>query len=116
MAAYEITYSGKCLSLNKVKSQYWRQTESEKNQIKAVFEVLVLQARFKHMKQFTVAMFYNSRHDPDGVVFQLKVLVDVLRRKGYIIDDSKKYWKGFSVTPDETLPSNTYRFLISEVL
>lgn len=112
--SYTITYSGPCLSLNKVKSQFWRQTEKQKNQIKAVFEVLVLQARMSYMKRFRVDMLYNSRHDPDGVVFQKKILVDVIRRKGYITDDSRRYYKGFSVTPDETLPPNTFKFIISE--
>ncbi len=113
--SYVITYTGPCLSLNKVKSQFWRQTEKEKNRIKEVMQVLVLQAKMKYMKRFRVDMTYNSKHDPDGVVFQKKILVDVIRRKGYITDDSRKYYRGFSVTPDETLPPNTYQFTISEI-
>jgi hypothetical protein len=115
MRQYEIVYTGQCLSLNNVKSQHWRKTEKQKNEIKARFEVLVLLAKMSFMKRFYITMTYNSRHDPDGVVFQKKILVDVIRRKGYVIDDSRKYYRGFSVAPDETLPPNTFKFLISEV-
>jgi hypothetical protein len=112
--SYTITYTGKGLSLNQVKSQNWQDTERQKKAIMKVMSVLILQVRIQHMRQYRIDTLYNSRLDPDNVTPMVKILCDIIRRKGYTIDDSKKYWKGFSIAPDATLPHNTYQFTITE--
>lgn len=114
MKQYEIVYTGACLSLNNVKSQHWRKTEKQKNDIKARVKVLLVLAKVSFMKRYRIAMLYNSRHDLINVAFMIKIIEDCCKTKGYIIDDTKKFCRGILIEPDETLPTNTFKFIITE--
>lgn len=115
MASYEITYTGKGISLNDVRGGNWQTSHSNIKRLKNVFSWLIIEAHMKFLPKYKVSLVYNARYDCDNTIYLAKCLVDSLKMQGKIKDDTKKYYRGFSVTPDETLPLNTYRFLISEV-
>jgi hypothetical protein len=115
MACYEITYTGKGISLNDVRAGNWQNSHSHIKRLKNVFSWLIIEAHMKFLPKYKVSLTYNARYDCDNTIYIAKCLVDSLKMQGKIKDDTKKYYRGFTVTPDETLPPNTYKFLISEV-
>jgi Holliday junction resolvase RusA-like endonuclease len=115
MRSCELTYQGKALSLNKVKSQNWRDTHEDIKRLKTAFSWLIIEAKVPKFNRFKISLFYNSKHDLDNHAFLCKKLCDCLKIQGRIKEDNKNYYRGLTIEPDETLPPNTYKFLISEV-
>jgi hypothetical protein len=112
--AYEIVYEGKITSLNDTSGQGWYTRNKAVNKFKDIFTILMLEAKFKKIDRFRLDVRYNSRHDCDNVVFICKTLVDTMRKQKYIKDDTKKYYRGISITPDESLKYQTFVFKITE--
>lgn len=111
---YSVTYRGKIFSLNDLYRQgHWGVRKSLKNRYKSDFLALLQEGEVKFCNKFYVAIFYNTRHDPDNVIGVAKVLVDSMKDI-YIPDDNKKFYKGIMIFPDETLDKNTVEFLIIE--
>lgn len=121
---YEIVYTGKGVSLNQFYSQgHWSARYNIKRKYRKIFDELFKKSDLKWMDKFSIIIFYNSRHDVDNVTGMEKVLVDSLKheekdgevlRYGFIHDDSKQYYRGLSIYPDESLATNTFKFLIIE--
>lgn len=122
---YSITYTGKGVSLNQFYSQgHWYKRHEIKRKYSKIFDKLLKASDIKWMDKFSIIIFYNSRHDVDNVVGMEKLLVDTLKHEetkegevkkyGYIHDDSKKYYKGLSIYPDDSLPTNTFKFILLE--
>jgi len=110
--AYKCVYTGKGVSLNEFYKQgHWSKRSRIKNQYRELFENMIDKAKIKWMDQFSLVMFYNSRHDPDNVVGMEKVFMDTLKGK-YMEDDNKKFFRGFAIFPDESLPMNTFEFYL----
>lgn len=80
-----------------------------------IFTILLLESKVQKMDKFRIDMKYNSRLDSDNTIPMIKFLVDSMKGK-YIVDDTKKYFRGFSITPEESLDKKTYVFTISEVI
>ena len=115
MRQCEIVYQGKALSLNQVKSANWQDTHKEIKRLKSVFSWLILEAKAPKFLKFRIHLRYNSKHDLDNHAFLCKKLCDCLKIQGRIREDNPKYYRGLTIEPDETLPPNTYKFIISEV-
>ena len=123
----KIVYRGKGVSLNQFYSQgHWGTRSALKKKYRKKFDELFANSRnLRWMNKFSIIIFYNSRHDLDNVTGMEKVFVDALKkevdsqtgeviRSGYIEDDNKKFYKGMSIFPDESLPTNTFEFLLIE--
>lgn len=109
------TYRGPGLSLNKFYSQgHWTERNNAKQEFKGIFENILKQAKGKYyFERFYMVIFYNSRHDVDNVVGMEKVFVDTM--KGDLIpNDGKVNYKGLMMFYDDTLPFNTFEFVIIE--
>lgn len=65
------------------------------------------------MEYFRMDVRYWSRADCDNCV--IKRLVDTLRSEQLVPQDDKRYFKGFSVTPDPDLRHNTYLIAITDL-
>lgn len=101
-----ITYCGKnWLSRNQVDSYHWTKRMKYKE---ALWSELDLSSFSEPLNEFRVEVFYNSRFDVDNVGGGLKMVIDHLKHKGFIIDDNPKYFKQLSITFDATLPKSTY--------
>jgi hypothetical protein len=112
MNSFTIEFEGTWPSVNDLRNKQWRDLNGLKNSIKKKYTVLVLQQKPQKMNKFHVDVKYNSRLDPDNVT--LKYFIDSL--KGLVVvDDNKKYFRGFSITPDESLKHNTYIVTVTEV-
>lgn len=123
----KITYTGPGVSLNKFYSQgHWSTRSNIKKKYRKIFDKLTsTNSKMRWMDRFSLIIFYNSRHDLDNVVGMEKVFVDSIKREydketgevlrpGFIHDDSKKYYRGLSIFPDENLPNNTFEFILIE--
>lgn len=123
----KITFKGKGVSLNAFYSQgHWQTRSSLKKKYRALFDDLFTKSeKLKWMDKFALVVFYNSRHDLDNVVGMEKVFVDALKREklpdgtvirpGYILDDSKRFYKGMAIIPDPTLDMDTFEFLLLDL-
>lgn len=120
----KVTYTGKGVSLNQFYSQgHWSARSNTKKKYRKIFDKLLENnKRMRWMNKFSLIIFYNSRHDLDNVVGMGKVFIDCLKREvdregnvtreGFVYDDSKRYYKGLGIFPDEKLPINTFEFIL----
>ena len=114
MREYEIVYQGAVTSLNDTNGQGWHKRHAATKKFEKIFTILMLEAKFKKIDKFRLDVRYNSAHDCDNIVFISKVMVDSMKGK-YIKDDTKKYYRGISITPDESLKYKTFVFKITEL-
>ena len=113
MYSLTIKYEGRWPSTNDLRNKHWRSNQGLKQKWRKELGSLITEKRVKKLKKFRIKVLYNSRLDPDNVT--LKFFCDSLKDKGVIIDDNKKYFRGFSIDPDETLSHNTYILTVTEV-
>jgi Holliday junction resolvase RusA-like endonuclease len=62
--------------------------------------------------EFQIKIYHNTRIDVDNVALS-KFCADFMRKDGWVKDDNKKYYKGYSCFVDETLPKNGIKVVIS---
>ena len=99
-------------SLNAVwSSKHWTVRQAITQKFHKIFEVLLLQAKMRPMKEMSIVLFYNSRLDVDNTSVAAKVLADTIKEK-YIPDDRTEFYKGLAMIHDGSLPKNTYEFNI----
>lgn len=109
-----VTYTGQGISLNdwySAKGGFWRR-KTLKDKYSAIFNSLLSQQEIPEIKQFTMDLEFNSRHDTDNTVAMLKMFVDTLKGK-YIREDTKEFYKGLTIKYDSALPKSTYVFTIN---
>jgi len=110
----EITYIGKIISLNQAFSSSWRTLGKKKDEIQGELLCLIRKAEREELDRFKLEVRYNSRHDADNIVPLLKLFVDCLRSQKIVKQDTKKFYRGFTVSVDESLKSNTFVITVVE--
>lgn len=120
--AYTVVFQGQGVSNNAFySSQHWKVRHGIKDKFGKIFWYKLLEAKLPQMQEYQLYIFYNSKHDPSNVTAMLKLFEDSLKeernegivtKKGWIYDDTKKYCKGVGQHPDESLPNNTFEFVI----
>jgi hypothetical protein len=115
MKEYEITFVGKMISLNDLYSgKHWSHRHKAKEKFRGIFDILLLEAKVKWMKEYRIDMVYNSRLDSDNTIPALKFLNDSLKKK-YVPEDDPRYFKGFSINIDKRLKHDTYKIKITQL-
>ncbi len=119
---YTVVFQGQGVSNNAFySSHHWKVRHGIKEKFGKIFWYKLLEAKLPQMEEYQLYIFYNSKHDPSNVTAMLKLFEDSLKeerkegvvtKKGWIYDDTKKYCKGVGQHPDETLPNNTFEFVI----
>ena len=110
----EITITlGKPPSLNKFYAgKHWtvrkRLADDYKRTVKAALD---------NFDSFTISSFelrvdYNSRFDCDNSILCCKFVADALVEKGYVADDSPKYYRRLVICYEPSLPKETYQVRI----
>lgn len=110
---YSFRYIGRGVSLNQYYSQqHWTQRARIKKEYAKIAEEFIspVLERGELIERFAMVIFYNSKHDPDNVSGFEKVVMDGLKERGNIIDDSKKYYRLFAVIPNDELQHNEFIF------
>lgn len=128
MTDYEIIYKGQGISWNDIYANSgknaWKGRKSIVDKYKKIFTILLLEAKLPWMDEFEITLIYNSKHDPDNCGAAIKILVDAMKQKrdgglvtqrGWIYDDTKKYFKKMTIIPDELLETNTFKFIITKL-
>jgi hypothetical protein len=123
---FTVRYSGVGTGTNATYSANgWRTRHALKTKYSKIFQHLLSEAGdIPWMTEYMLFVFYNSKHDPSNISGFSKLMEDNLKqirkegvvvRKGYVYDDSKKYCKGTAQWPDESLPHNTFEFVIIQL-
>ena len=76
-----------------------------------------LEEAFKDYEDFTAETFsihvsHNSRYDTDNCILAIKFTADYLRHRGWVKDDTKKYFKYLSIKVDEDIPKTVFKVKI----
>lgn len=113
-ASYSFTYIGVMVSANATfAGMHWTKRKALTEKWHGIFAKLLTEAGTRPMARFKLLLRYNSRHDCDNLVLPCKWLADTIKGR-YVPDDSKKYYRGVTIEPDETLKHNTFTFTITE--
>lgn len=96
------------ISLNKwYASRHWHFRNKEKEFWATLF-LKLLPKRLKQVDKYKLHLRYNSRLDPTNTIPMMKIAEDTMKKNHYIVDDTKKYCKGVTITPDETMGKKHY--------
>ena len=57
---------------------------------------------------FEVHVQHNSRYDTDNCILAIKFTADYLRFRGWVKDDTKRYFKKLSISVDGHLPKDEF--------
>lgn len=91
-------YGGKHYSVRiKHKDKYWKE----------IAESLELFDKWT-MQSFSIDVRYNCRYDVDNAICCAKFLADYLRNKGYVEDDTPKYFTSQSTTFDSDVAKDKF--------
>jgi hypothetical protein len=111
-----IRYKGTIPSYNKIfESGHWRVRHSLTKKFHDVFRAVFakeLGPRKKKAAAFSIYIFFNTRHDTDNIVGIEKFFTDTLVECGYVPGDSKEYFRGLVIVPDESMERGTLDFMI----
>ena len=108
-------WQGADISLNKFySSPHWTVRSKEKNFWKGLFSRIPIKDT-PPIDEFQITLKYNSRLDVDNTILHCKFLIDYLRSVGILIDDTKRYYRGLHIIPDETMGKKHY-ILTLEIL
>lgn len=110
---YTITHTGAWLSWNTLLSQNrWQRSKLLASWV-PIYQKMFADAQVQPMTHYRLDIRYWSRADADNLV--IKRLIDTLRSEKLVPNDDKRYFKGFSVTPDATLKHNTYVVTLTDL-
>lgn len=108
-------YTGAIVSNNDAKKMHWRTLKKKIDSQKIEFMSIIRNKRKFVFDKFKVLLRYNTRHDPDNLVFTMKTFIDQLKINGRILEDSPKHCRGIAVEPDEQLKKGTLIFEVIQV-
>jgi len=58
---------------------------------------------------FNIDVYHNSRYDTDNCILAVKFTADYLRHRGWVKDDTKKYFKKLSIRVDENMDKAIFK-------
>ena len=61
---------------------------------------------------FSIHVSHNSRYDTDNCILAIKFTADYLRYRGWVKDDTKKYFKYLSIKVDEEMDKKVFKVKI----
>lgn len=105
---YKVVYDGDITSANVVWSGgHWSQRSATKQKFEKIFTILLLEARItKPLTEFSLVVFYNTKHDCDNLSTIQKIFVDAMKGT-YVADDTSKFYKSTHTIFDSVLPKGT---------
>lgn len=108
----EIEWDGVDLSLNKwYANRHFSYRIKEKEFWSNLF-LKLLPKRTKKIDKYMITLLFNSRLDASNTIPMIKIAEDTMKKNHYIVDDSKKFCKGISIYPDETMGKKNYKMII----
>lgn len=110
---YEIPYSGVIVSLNQYKSLHWRKLKLLIDGFKLQVKPAILKAKIQPLAWMELTVYHNTRYDLDNIAGVVKPFVDMLRNRGVLEDDTRKYWDSLQIQYDPNLKKNTIVFQIT---
>jgi Holliday junction resolvase RusA-like endonuclease len=110
---YKIEYIGKVIGINNTYSMGWQKRHQQLGVIKNTFALLIHNAKIPRLKYMELRVYHNTRFDIDNLVAMIKPFVDMLRAKGVIQDDNKRFWDYLSISYDPTVKKKALLFIIT---
>jgi hypothetical protein len=112
IARIELEWDGVDLSLNKwYANRHFSYRIKEKEFWTNLF-LKLLPKRTKKIDKYMITLYFNSRLDASNTIPMIKIAEDTMKKNHYIIDDSKKFCKGISIYPDETMGKKNYKLIV----
>ena len=111
---FSITYTGKILSLNEVKSNHWRKLKPKYDKLKSDLKDLIEEKNPPKFSEIDSMVYYNGRIDLDNTIINHKGFIDLMVTLGYLPDDTKQYVPKISIEYAKDLPKGTIVFAIKE--
>lgn len=112
IARIELEWDGVDLSLNKwYANRHFSYRIKEKEFWTNLF-LKLLPKRTKKIDKYMITLYFNSRLDASNTIPMIKIAEDTMKKNHYIVDDSKKFCKGISIYPDETMGKKNYKLII----
>lgn len=113
----EIKTNHRFPSLNEWYSgKHWTARKKQKEAGRAVISRHLLQHIQKRVKTFTIKVKHNVKYDCDNCIPVVKITADTLVYLGIAIDDTNKFFKGFSIEYDAEVQKGYYYILIEATL
>lgn len=107
---FKITYDGDVTSANKIwEARHWSIRSAIKTKYSKIFKVLLLHAKVTKLSEFSLFIFYSTRHDCDNLFCLAKILVDTMKEV-YVPNDDTRYYKSTHTIFDSNLPKGTIEF------
>lgn len=110
-----LTYTGKQISNNQMKSLHWRNLKKLIDPVKLQMLALVKNAKLPKMEAIHLTVRFNSRLDCDNVSATVKLFVDMLVKCNVLPNDTKKHWPLLTIMYDPDLKANTTVFEVEQV-
>lgn len=108
----EIEWEGVDLSLNKwYANRHFSYRIKEKEFWSSLF-LKLLPKRTEKIDKYMITLYFNSRLDASNTIPMIKIAEDTMKKEHYIVDDSKKFCKGISIYPDETMGKKNYKLIV----
>jgi hypothetical protein len=112
IARIELEWDGVDLSLNKwYANRHFSYRIKEKEFWTNLF-LKLLPKRTKKIDKYMITLYFNSRLDASNTIPMIKIAEDTMKKNHYIVDDSKKFCKGISIYPDETMGKKNYKLIV----
>lgn len=112
---FSVTYTGKVLSMNEMKSDHWRKFKPKYDKVKEELKSLILEKSPPIFTQVELSIFYNGRLDLDNTFATEKPYVDAFVELGFLPDDKKNYIPDIRIKWAKDLPSGTMIFQVKEI-
>ncbi len=74
---------------------------------------MIHNVKIRRLKDMELCVYHNTRVDIDKLVAMFKPVVDMLRAKGVIQDDNKRFWDYLSISYDPAVKKKTLLFVIT---
>ena len=114
----EVKYPFKSLNFAHAASgkSHWKERKGVIDKAESLIASKIMQHRGLMLEMYRFDIRYNSKIDPVNVSYAAKMFEDCCGYLKIITKDDKRYNKGFSITPDESLPHNTYIFVLRRII
>jgi len=100
------------LSLNDY-NKSWQKLRALKRAFQLAVTPAVRKAKVPKLKWMELRVYDNTNLDMDNVSGMIKPLVDLLRKKGIIEDDRRKFWDYLSIQSSKDIPKGYILFQIT---
>lgn len=112
---FSVTYTGKPVSSNQMKSEHWRTFKKRYDALKEELKILINEKEKITFQEAEVTLFHNTRLDTGNIAPMEKAFTDILVDLDFLVDDKKEFVPDVLKRWGRDLPKGTVVFQIKEI-